>query len=84
MTVDQTGAYVGRCAELCGAFHSMMNFEVRAVTPDKYDAYIAARRTGMGTPEALRSIGQPPLAVTTHPFDTRGGLNAVDRAGAGG
>ena len=32
-TATQTGSYVGRCAELCGTYHSQMNFEVRVVTP---------------------------------------------------
>ncbi len=31
---DPEGAYVGRCAELCGTYHSMMNFELRAVSPE--------------------------------------------------
>jgi cytochrome c oxidase subunit II len=70
VTIDKEGAYVGRCAELCGAYHSMMNFEVRAVTPDKYEAFIAARKQGMSTPEALTSIGESALATTTHPFTT--------------
>ena len=26
----------GRCAELCGTYHSMMNFELRVVTAEKY------------------------------------------------
>ena len=29
--IEKTGAFVGRCAELCGTYHSMMNFEVRVV-----------------------------------------------------
>ncbi|MGC9667246.1 cytochrome c oxidase subunit II [Planosporangium sp. 12N6] len=68
VTVQKEGAYVGRCAELCGAYHAMMNFELRAVTPDKYERFIAARQQGMSTPEALESIGEKPFATTTHPF----------------
>lgn len=70
VTVDKEGAYVGRCAELCGAYHSMMNFEVRAVTPDKYEQFIQARKQGMSTPDALKSIGEQAFATTTHPFNT--------------
>ena len=69
--VDQEGAYVGRCAELCGTYHSMMNFELRAVPPDQFERFLATLRDGMSTPEALESIGQAPFAVTTEPFDTR-------------
>ncbi len=70
VTLEQEGAYVGRCAELCGTYHSQMNFEVRAVSPEQYDRFIAAKRAGQSTPDALSSIGQQPYAVTTHPFDT--------------
>jgi cytochrome c oxidase subunit II len=69
VTVNQTGAYVGRCAELCGTYHAYMNFEVRAVSPQDYNAYLAARQRGLTTAAALESIGQPGAAVTTHPFD---------------
>lgn len=71
VTVDEEGAYVGRCAELCGTYHAFMNFEVRAVSGDDYDAYLAARESGMTTSEALEEIGQPGEATTTTPFDLR-------------
>ncbi|MGY1827140.1 MULTISPECIES: aa3-type cytochrome oxidase subunit II [unclassified Blastococcus] len=69
VTVREEGAYVGRCAELCGTYHAYMNFEVRAVSPDEYDAYLAARESGLGTYEALEEIGQPGEASTTTPID---------------
>jgi cytochrome c oxidase subunit 2 len=68
VTIDQAGAYVGRCAELCGAYHSMMNFEMRAVSPEDFDQYIELREQGRSTPEALQAIGQAPYATTTTPF----------------
>lgn len=70
VTIDTPGAYVGHCAELCGTYHSQMNFELRAISPADYQKFIAAKASGMSTPDALRSIGQPPFAVTTHPFNT--------------
>ncbi|QIK61864.1 cytochrome c oxidase subunit II [Leucobacter viscericola] len=39
-TPTKTGTYMGKCAELCGEYHSMMLFEVRVVTQNEYDAYI--------------------------------------------
>ena len=69
VTVNKTGAYVGRCAELCGTYHAYMNFEVRAVSGDDFDAYIAARESGDTTAQALESIGQQGTSITTHPFD---------------
>jgi cytochrome c oxidase subunit 2 len=70
MTIDREGSYVGRCAELCGAYHAYMNFEMRAVTPENYDRFLAARKQGMSTPEALKSIGEAPFATKTHPFNS--------------
>jgi cytochrome c oxidase subunit 2 len=69
VTVRKEGAYVGRCAELCGTYHAFMNFEVRAVSGDDYDAYLAARESGMDTFTALEKIGQPGAATTTRPLD---------------
>lgn len=69
--ITQEGAYVGRCAELCGAYHSMMNFEMRAVSPDNYEQFLQHMQDGMTTPEALEAIGEEPYATTTQPFDTK-------------
>ncbi|GAB3168241.1 aa3-type cytochrome oxidase subunit II [Amycolatopsis sp. NPDC004378] len=79
--IDREGSFVGRCAELCGTYHSVMNFEVRALSPDKYDQYIELRKqtnpaTGQAftASEALAKMncGElcTPHAVTTQPFNT--------------
>jgi len=79
--IDREGSFVGRCAELCGTYHSVMNFEVRALSADKYDQYIALRKqtnpaTGQSftAAEALAKMncGElcTPHAVTTQPFNT--------------
>ncbi|MBE1497411.1 cytochrome c oxidase subunit 2 [Amycolatopsis lexingtonensis] len=79
--IDREGSFVGRCAELCGTYHSVMNFEVRALSADKYDQYIALRKqtnpaTGQAftAAEALAKMncGElcTPHAVTTQPFNT--------------
>ena len=69
VTVEEEGAFVGRCAELCGTYHAYMNFEVRAVSPEDYEAYLDARESGLSTFDALEDIGQPGEAETTSPFD---------------
>ncbi|EIE98101.1 aa3-type cytochrome oxidase subunit II [Saccharomonospora glauca] len=84
-TIDREGAFVGRCAELCGTYHAMMNFEVRALSPDKFDRYIELRKqinpdTGQpNTAAEALSIMQgegcdeqlcSPVATTTSPFAT--------------
>jgi cytochrome c oxidase subunit 2 len=82
--LEHEGAYVGRCAELCGAYHSMMNFEVRVVSPEKYDQFLAAKRDRRSTQEALSAIGEEPLAVRTRPFTTKRDVQNFGNAGAVG
>ncbi len=69
VTVREEGSYVGRCAELCGTYHAFMNFEVRSVSAQDFDDYIAAREAGQSTAQALESIGQAGAATTTRPFE---------------
>jgi cytochrome c oxidase subunit II len=80
--IDRPGAFVGRCAELCGTYHSMMYFEVRALPPDLFDDYLEIRKRAnlqTGLPytagEALAELncGElcTPTAITTRPFDTK-------------
>ena len=83
VTVEEEGAYVGRCAELCGTYHAFMNFEVRAVSGDDYDDYLAARESGLDTFEALEEIGQPGASSTTTPFESLQNRN-VDQQTTGG
>jgi len=74
VTVDREGAYVGRCAELCGAYHSMMNFEVRAVTQEQYRQFVELRKQDPNatTTDALKQVvGGDGLADTTSPFESK-------------
>jgi len=41
-TPQVEGTYKGKCAELCGEYHSMMLFNVKVVSQAEYDAHIAA------------------------------------------
>ena len=38
------GTYSGKCAELCGEYHSLMLFNVKVVSPDKYQDYLQKLR----------------------------------------
>ncbi|MCI4675387.1 aa3-type cytochrome oxidase subunit II [Candidatus Mycolicibacterium alkanivorans] len=78
--IEQTGAFVGRCAEMCGTYHSMMNFEIRVVSADDFKAYMNARIAGKTNAEALQAINQSPVAISTHPFDTRRGQQVIPQA----
>ena len=79
--IDREGAFVGRCAELCGSYHSQMNFEVRAISKQNFDRWLQLRgqtNPQTGAPytagEALGALncGQlcTPTAYTTYPFTT--------------
>jgi cytochrome c oxidase subunit 2 len=76
-TATTEGSYVGRCAELCGTYHSQMNFEVRVVSPKVFTAYMQAlKKLGPDDParqsQALVAAHVPggAYATTTHPFNT--------------
>ncbi|MGV0852795.1 aa3-type cytochrome oxidase subunit II [Mycolicibacterium phlei] len=71
--ITETGAFVGRCTEMCGTYHSMMNFELRVVEPNDFKAYLQQRIDGKTNAEALQAINQSPVAVSTKPFDSRRG-----------
>lgn len=42
VTTTEEGSFTGKCAELCGAYHSQMLFEVDVVSQQEYDQHIAA------------------------------------------
>jgi cytochrome c oxidase subunit 2 len=79
--IEREGAFVGRCAELCGTYHAMMNFEVRAISPALFDQWLSLRQQvnpDTAAPytagEALQQLGCgqlcTPEAYTTYPFTT--------------
>lgn len=51
VTPNREGTYAGKCAELCGVYHSKMLFDVEVVSQDEYEAYL----------EELRDRGQTGL-----------------------
>jgi cytochrome c oxidase subunit II len=65
VTPTERGVYVGRCAEYCGLDHWRMNFSVRVVDPEDYDAWIVEQR------RAQSAAPQPDV----------GGAEATQRAG---
>ena len=63
VTPTKTGTYMGKCAELCGEFHSMMLFTVKVVEQSEYDAYIQSLRdkgqTGILSIDGSRNMNLP-------------------------
>lgn len=48
-TPTRTGTFEGKCAELCGEYHSRMLFNVKVVSQAEYDAHIAELRAAGNT-----------------------------------
>ncbi|MGO1058080.1 cytochrome c oxidase subunit II [Planococcus sp. FY231025] len=38
----EDGVFYGKCAELCGPSHALMDFKVKSVTPEEFDQWVAA------------------------------------------
>jgi cytochrome c oxidase subunit 2 len=45
--VDREGIYYGQCSELCGRDHAFMPIAVRAVSPDKFTAWVEAAQSDL-------------------------------------
>lgn len=62
-TPEKEGTYRGKCAELCGEFHSMMLFNVKVVSQSEYDKHIAdlkaAGQVGQLSIDASRNMNLP-------------------------
>ena len=41
---QEEGTFTGKCAELCGEFHSLMLFQVEVVSLDEYNEYVRDQR----------------------------------------
>ena len=44
MRIEKEGTYYGHCSELCGTGHGYMPIEVRAVSQEKFDAWVEQAR----------------------------------------
>ena len=46
----KTGVYLGKCAELCGPSHALMDFKVKAVDRESFDRWVAAMKEPVALP----------------------------------
>jgi len=42
--IEKPGVYIGQCAELCGSGHADMRARVRAVSPERYTAFLERQK----------------------------------------
>ncbi|HEV7623683.1 MAG TPA: cytochrome c oxidase subunit II [Amnibacterium sp.] len=72
-TPTRLGTYAGKCAELCGEYHSRMLFTVKVVTPAEYTAYI----------QHLRDIGNTGQLGQQFNKDNSSGAIGTQNSGSG-
>ncbi len=60
--IDEPGVYRGQCAELCGRDHGFMPAVVEAVSPQEFDAWLAAKKAGTATPTMAAAEPAPAAA----------------------
>jgi cytochrome c oxidase subunit 2 len=60
LTPTRTGEFTGRCAELCGLYHSRMIFKVHVVSRADYDKHLAeAKEAGrVGAPDGTNKANE--------------------------
>lgn len=72
-TPEQTGWYVGQCAEMCGASHAYMGIRVKIDTPEEFAAWVesqkAPAKTGMSDPGFLAFMQAGCIACHTINFE---------------
>ncbi len=51
--VEQEGVYYGQCSELCGRDHAFMPIAIRAVSQEKFDAWVVAAAEDIDTSYAV-------------------------------
>ncbi|AXC49090.1 cytochrome c oxidase subunit II [Paracoccus suum] len=71
-TVDREGVYFGQCSELCGINHAYMPIVVKAVSPEKYAAWMTEAKQQFASADAPRATVQTAAASApeTNPAPT--------------
>ena len=76
-TPEREGVYTGRCAELCGEYHSAMLFKVAVVSQGDFDGQMAALRA-RGQTGAL-NVDLGPSDLAPNQFGNPTGSDSVKR-----
>ncbi|MBP3952164.1 cytochrome c oxidase subunit II [Bacillus suaedae] len=61
LEADEPGVFKGKCAELCGSAHALMDFKVIALERDEYDAWVEGMTAEV--PEPTETLAQQGRAV---------------------
>lgn len=60
LDIEHAGIYRGQCTQLCGIYHSLMLFRVKAVSPSEFTSWASNLRSN---PTPLNSITQAKAAI---------------------
>jgi cytochrome c oxidase subunit 2 len=71
LSPTREGVFTGRCAELCGLYHSRMLFKAHVVSRDEYDAHL----------EELKAAGQVGAPAGAKEANEIAGLEGEDKSG---
>ncbi|MDE8586023.1 aa3-type cytochrome oxidase subunit II [Arthrobacter sp. NQ4] len=63
ITPNRIGEYMGKCAELCGEYHSEMLFKVRVVSQQDYDSHIADLKAKGNTGNLGTDFDREPISA---------------------
>lgn len=84
-SADKEGIYLGKCAELCGPSHALMDFKVKAVAQSSFDSWVEA----MKQPAAMPA--DPKIAavfekqcIVCHAVDAKDASSGPNLKGFGG
>jgi cytochrome c oxidase subunit 2 len=71
LNVLHTGTYRGQCTNFCGLYHSLMIFQVKAVTPSEFKAWVQQEQSSSGVvgsiATARRQARQHPVTQGSSP-----------------
>ena len=79
------GVFRGKCAELCGPSHALMDFKAKAVSPDSFDRWLSAMKAPAvmpADPEVADTFTNQCLSC--HAVGEQGGNSAPNLTGVGG
>lgn len=85
-TSDVTGVFKGKCAELCGESHALMDFKVVVVEPEEFEAWVNGMTNAVDEPstdlaQRGREVYQEQSCFACHAIAGEGGMTAPNLTG---
>jgi cytochrome c oxidase subunit II len=74
--IDQPGIYTGQCSQLCGLYHSLMYFQIKAVSPAAYQSWLSAHALSPAQAKAAAAAtaSQASSGILVKPAQTNYGV----------